>query len=109
MRKVLTRTRATTAMAMAIAMPTFLAEPWAWTSSGDAVFPLDVEEGNEVEAEVDVAVALTGRPVRSCDARDDVGASGMEVSKTTELVCCGAGDILAVVEFVSEGFSGGEW
>lgn len=92
----LIRTRTRTATAMPIAMPTFFPEPRAWGSRGDAVFPLDLEDGDEV----DVAVALTGRPVRSCDAPAPVGASGMEVSKTTESVCCEAGDILMVVGFI---------
>lgn len=61
-----------------------------------------MENGDEVDSEVAVAVALTGRPVRSCDARLPFGTTCMEVSKTTELVCCGAGDILAVVDFASK-------
>lgn len=77
------------AIAMPIAMPTFLPEPWAWASRGDAVFASDVDDGDEVA----VAVALAGRPVRSCGSRLPVGTTCIEVSKTTELVCCGAGDI----------------
>lgn len=80
----------------------------------EAVLASDVEDGDEDDSGFDVAEAVTGRPVRSCDASAAVGTFCTEVSMRIELipillVCCGAGDILAIVGFVSKRFDRGEF